>query len=265
MRRLFAIIWFRQLVAILLAFVVLVAVGAGLTGGLIHKPALWILGICVDAFVLLVLVPMMVVLGLRHMRNVDRMRSELTWAHWQYTEAEWKAYNELDADLSRRALVGPFLAVVALVVVVLFGLADRNAVLIGVGLFFAAFALSALLALALLSGPAAARRSPRGEVYVTQDGIHRVPGGYQPLAIGGYQALRLVELSTDSPAVLRFDCDVVRNTGQGSRVIVRKRTAEILVPAGRETEARELAVRFQKRIEQIGSRTTDRQSRIVRP
>src|SRR5581483_2294485 len=135
-----------------------------------------------------------------------RVQRGEAWAHWTYDDAGWRAANLLEG---RREW--------------------RDARWAGI--------------VALLGAAVRARRSPRGELFITPFGVYRRPGCYTPL-LGVGQAFRGVRLVSDG-GIHYLRLDVARRNQYGTAVSEGTR---VLVTAAHIEDARLLVERFNTQI-----------------
>jgi hypothetical protein len=163
--------------------------------------------------------------------------------HWTYDEEAWASANEIEATrLRRTAYVGALFGLVGALVIVVVSLPLGEA---GAALRFsgALVAGGSLVAIATIGGTSAsllARRHRRGEIYISELGILRRPGGYTPLRGFGYW-LQNVELRGSARQYIHFDITVTNRPGTDS-------LADVQVPPGREAEARDLVARLRREV-----------------
>lgn len=258
----------RMLEIIAVRMILLVALGVSVVTGLViwlatsgmGEPTRLVMAIGIPgaAALLALLVMLMAVRPWYYTRDIAEMVAGTAWVHWRYDEAEWRAGNRVEGRRNRRnSYTSGVFALVLGLTVLLCGLslddpqAHRDMMLVGAMSVGAAVVV--LLAILSMSAHTRARRSPSGDVYISPLGIYRRPGGYTILHGYGTR-LHGIELVDGSPPVVSFQVRVQqRGVTDGplplSYTLRREENAaDVLVPAGREDEARKLVERFRDEI-----------------
>ncbi len=226
MTRLFVVVPFRQLASMFLGLCLVFAGGAALAVGVLHFPAvLLVVAISVDAILLLFAVP---AVGYVFWVNVADMEDILTgepWAHWTYTEDEWRVANRLESRRELGVAIAPALLVVAGLVIAVVGLfVPGGNQWAGIGVLMAVLGALIALVLAGTGTGIVGRRRSHGEVYVNRHGVYRRPGGYIPLTSARQRLDSVVLADAGGRAYLTF-----------TTIGDRRRRAEVtrvLVPDG---------------------------------
>lgn len=174
-------------------------------------------------------------------RSRNRLQRELLagrelLAKWTYTDTEWRAYagEETRAQSSTMNRLLWFTAIFMAAVTGVYVLRDGKAgVFVGASLLVA-FVLAWLAARATLKSSAVARGGPSPEVRIGRDGL--LIGGELHVWRGWGNVLNSCALN-DGPTL-----QLVINymTPSGNKTALRPETVRVLVPAGKETEAREV-------------------------
>ncbi|MEV4377279.1 hypothetical protein [Streptosporangium sp. NPDC049644] len=251
MTRLFSILQLRAPLVGLLGVTVMMVVGMrfGFRDWDQGPGAAWLVSLGIPAAALLVALSIFAVAlqPQTQLRDMNRMLTGQSWAHWHYDEADWKAANYIEGRREREQrnpyTVPLCAAAVGLVMVAAGAAAGAHGVIvIGVTIAFVALLYLAAVGTALLShGTLMARGRPRGEVYISSLGVYRRPGGYAALHAFGFRLREVdfVDATNETPAYLRF---TVRAKGELWPL------TDVVVPPGREEEARALVQRFQTEV-----------------
>ncbi|WP_433200182.1 hypothetical protein ACQP00_28305 [Dactylosporangium sp. CS-047395] len=172
----------------------------------------------------------------RYLRDYARLADGRAWAIWPYSREEWAAAKQVEAARLRRSLIGLYVTIGLAVLLALIGLAAGDIALAGVGGVLFVLAAVMLVIAYLSSVSLRLADDDSGEVRIGAHGVLRKPGRYTALAAGG--TLHAVEV-TGAPARLVFTSAV-----RGRYGVQHHKTVDLLVPPGRQDEARALAERF---------------------
>ncbi|WP_432986812.1 hypothetical protein [Dactylosporangium sp. CA-233914] len=177
----------------------------------------------------------------RYLQEMAELEAGGGWVRWSYDEPQWAsavaAERARQWRLNRPAFIA--LGVVVGVAVAAALVTEVSALLAVLGALVLTGAAGGLV-LWLGGGGPAARRARAGEVLVGRLGVLRRPGAYAAFAPTG--TLTGVELVAASP--MRVVFTATRRTKWGNPI--REQTADLVVPAGREDEARALVERFHR-------------------
>jgi hypothetical protein len=245
MTRVFSIVTYRLLLAIVVGSLVVFGMVLALAVGSAPdaQPGLVpVVGIWIPLLIAVIVIPILTLLVQPwvYLHDMNVMLAGLAWVHWTYDEATWASANVMEGTrLRRTAYVGALflLAGSAVIIVASVALGGQAGTSLRLGGGLAAG--GALVAVAAIGGTSTslfARRHKRGEIYISPTGIFRRPGGYTPLRGFGYW-LDNVELREAERTSIHFDVRI-------STRPTRQSLADVLVPPGREAEARDLVARL---------------------
>src|SRR5262245_34092645 len=118
----------------------------------------------------------------RYAADINRMLAGEAWAHWTYDAAEWRVGMDSDWRAYRRVTVITQGALAASAFLLLLWLITglRELGLVVIGGFGVAMSLLILIS-QLVNPTRAVRRSTQGEIYISEHGVYRRPGGYLSL------------------------------------------------------------------------------------
>ncbi|MET7393931.1 hypothetical protein ABZS66_10600 [Dactylosporangium sp. NPDC005572] len=177
----------------------------------------------------------------RYIQDMDRLAAGEHWVHWAYDEAQWKAANTVESARVRRGFGAAQYGLVLGAVVLLIGLlvgGEDGSTFVFVGGVLIVTTCGAMVLMWLSGSATFARDARTGQVSISGLGVLRRPGGYSAFAaIGPLKSVGFV--AGPSPRVV---FTVVQNGRYGA--VSDYQTADLLVPAGREDEARALVERF---------------------
>ena len=179
----------------------------------------------------------------RYLDDMAKLARGEAWAHWTYDEQQWHTANAIEAARHRRGYASAYMMIGLGAVIAVIGLLWDDpdaATFVGVGALCMVLGLAGRLATAWLSGSALllARRERTGELWLGAMGVLRRPGRYSALAPTG--PLTDVTLVVGPPTRVLFTSTA--RSGHGATQ--QHHMADLLVPDGREDEARALVERF---------------------
>ncbi|GGM82211.1 hypothetical protein ACFFX1_41165 [Dactylosporangium sucinum] len=258
MRKVFAIEHMRIFLTITFVFVPII-VGAMWLGGVFvitgdggyedPDADLYISAAMLTALVLMIGLMLVLIRFLlwpkRYIDDMDRLAAGESWAQWSYDEAEWKAANKVEAARLRRSLsaarIALGIAAVLLIIGLLLGFEDGQTFIFVGGIMIVG--VGAMMLIVWLSGAGTFARDGRtGQMSISELGVLRRPGGYSAFAPTG--PLKSVEFVAGRPARVVFT--TIQSGRYGARTDYQ--AADILVPKGREDEARALVARFNSEV-----------------
>jgi hypothetical protein len=251
MGRLFSIVQFRMIVVLCLGAGVAMSSAIWLLGGTMgwsgNDRALLAFGVPGAALLIVIPIVLFAVRPWVYVRDIDDMLGGRAWAHWRYTDREWRAANRLEGRRTRTAALTSALLGLGLgIAVAAAGAAatnrDLRTSLVFAGTLTAGMSLVVLLTVLVTSPATLARRRRSGEIYVSPVGVYRRPGGYTAMIAFG-TVLHNVQFVDGDPPYVRFDALVQSSAGP-----TKQRWADVAVPAGRADEARRLVERFRTEV-----------------
>ncbi|GAB3848821.1 hypothetical protein GCM10027610_070990 [Dactylosporangium cerinum] len=177
----------------------------------------------------------------RYLDDMARLTRGECWAHWTYDEQQWRTADTIEAARRRRGNLSAHLMIGLGAVIAVIGLVwdDPAAATFGwIGGFCVVVGL-AVVAVAPLGGSGLpARRERTGELRISAIGVLRRPGRYAAFAPTG--PLTAVTLVAGPPMRVVF----TTTTSGSDGATQQHQLADLLVPVGREEEARALVQRF---------------------
>jgi hypothetical protein len=252
MTRLLTIVPYRMILAVVIGVDLVIGMALALmlnSGDAADRGLMVGLSAGIPVAVLLLVLPLVTVMlrPRRYVHDIDAMRAGGAFVHWRYDEPAWQTANRVEGERTRRtgftaSLVALGLGVVVLLIGLLVGGEDGSTFVFAGGLTGGA-ALTGAAAFGATSPALMARRRKQGEIYISNLGIYRNPGGYTPIRGFGYR-LENVALLGEQTAYVSFEVTVQGRYGSTST----QSLADVVIPPGREAEAKDLVTRLRAEV-----------------